>query len=165
MKRLIIALFAIISLVTSCSTPMYVTSYKSTESREFEPRQGVVITPLIADMNVLSQKPVEDSIIFKILVATIPSDQINTWVSECKKEALSIMIKKYKADAIVAPLTDVTTTSEGLMKIHISGYPAKYENFRKATTSDTWMVPLYNIIDKNASEPLNSPNTKISILK
>lgn len=165
MKKSTLALLTILVSVTSCSKPVYVTSYKSTESREFEPRQGVVVTPLVADMKVLSQKPVEDSIIFNILVATIPSDQINSWVSECKKEALSIMIKKYKSDAIVAPLTDVTTTIDGFMKIHISGYPAKYENFRNATTSDTWMVPLYNIIDKNASEPLNSLNTKISIAK
>jgi hypothetical protein len=165
MKKTILLLLTIASLATSCSKPLYVTSYSSTESREFEPRQGVVVTPLVADMKILSQKPVEDSIIFKILVTTIPSDQITSWVSECKKEALSVMIKKYKADAIVAPLTDVTTTSEGFMKIYISGYPAKYENFRNATTSDTWMVPMYNIIDKNASEPLNSLNTKISIVK
>jgi hypothetical protein len=164
MKKVIFSL-AIIVLVTACSKPIYVTSYKSTESREFEPRQGVVVTPLVADMKILSQTPVEDSVTFKIFVTTIPSNQIASWVSECKKEALSVMIKKYKADAIVAPLTDVTTTAEGYMKIHISGYPAKYENFRNATTADTWMVPMYNIIDKNASEPLNSLNTKISIVK
>jgi hypothetical protein len=165
MKKIVFGLTIILFLITACSKTLYVTSYKSTESREFEPRQGVVVTPLVADMKILSQKPVEDSVTFKIFVTTIPSNQIASWVSECKKEALSVMIKKYKADAIVAPLTDVTTTSEGYMKIHISGYPAKYENFRNATAADTWMVPMYNIIDKNASEPLNSLNTKISIVK
>lgn len=165
MKKLTLALFSIFALITACSTPVYVTSYKSTESREFEPRQGVVVTPLVADMKILSQKSVEDSVTFRILVTTIPSDQIASWVSECKKEALSVMMKKHKADAIVAPLTDVSTTKEGYMMIHISGYPAKYENFRNATTSDAWMVPMYNIIDKNTSEPLNSLNTKISIVK
>jgi len=165
MKKVILSLTIILVLITACSKPVYVTSYKSAESREFEPRQGVVVTPLVADMKILSQTPVEDSIIFKIFVTTIPSNQIASWVSECKKEALSVMIKKYKADAIVAPLTDVTTTTEGYMKIHISGYPAKYEHFRNATTADTWMVPMYNIIDKNTSEPLNTLNTKISIVK
>jgi len=142
-----------------------VTSYKSTESREFEPRQGVVLTPLVADMKVLSQTAVKDSAIFKIQVSTILTNEITSWISEYKKEVLSMMLKKYDADAIVAPLTDVVTTKEGFMKINISGYPVKYINFRNATTADTWMVPLYNIIDKNSAEPLSNLNTKISITK
>lgn len=165
MKKIIISLIILVSILTSCKGPTYVTSYKSTESREFEPRQGVIVTPLIADMKVLSQTAVKDSTTFDILVSTIPTYEITSWISEYKKEVLSMMLKKYNADAIVAPLTDVTTTKEGNMKICISGYPAKYVNFRNATTVDTWMVPLYNVIDKNSTEPLNSLNTKISVTK
>lgn len=165
MKKVIFHLFIILVVTSSCHTSTYVTSYKSTESREFEPRQGVVLTPLVADMKVLSQTAIKDSAIFKIQVSTIPTNEITSWISEYKKEVLSMMLKKYNADAIVAPLTDVVTTREGFMKINISGYPVKYINFRNATTADTWMVPLYNIIDKNSSEPLNSLNTKISVTK
>jgi hypothetical protein len=165
MKKFIMSLIILASILTSCKAPTYVTSYKSTESREFEPRQGVIVTPLIADMKVLSQTAVKDSAIFNVLASTIPTYEISSWISEYKKEVLSMMLKKYNADAIVAPLTDFTTTNEGFMKINISGYPAKYVNFRNATTADTWMVPMYNIIDKNSSEPLNSLNTKISVTK
>jgi hypothetical protein len=152
-------------ILTSCNRSTYVTSYKSTESRDFEPRQGVVVTPLVADMKVLSQTAVKDSAVFNVCVSTIPNNEIKSWISEYKKEVMSMMLKKYDADAIVAPLTDVTTTRDGYMKINISGYLAKYVNFRNATTADTWMVPLYNVIDKNSAEPLNSLNTKISVTK
>lgn len=165
MKNIFFLLTCLLFLLTGCAQPQYVTSYKSTESRDFEPRQGVVVTPLVADMKVLSQSAVKDSVVFDILVATIPADQISSWVYECKKDAMSLLMKKFKADAIVASLSEVSTTPEGLMKIVISGYPAVYQNFRNATAADSWMVPMYTIIDKNSSDPIHHTDTKISVVK
>lgn len=165
MRTVSFGLLSLVFLLTGCAKPQFVATYKSTESRDFEPRQGVVVTPLVAEMKVLSERSVKDSVVFDILVETIPVHQIASWVNECKKDAMSMMMKKYKADAIVAPLTEVSTTEEGLMKIVISGYPAIYQNFRNATSADSWMVPMYTIIDKNASDPINHTDTKISVVK
>ncbi len=139
-------------------------NYHSTESRDFEPRQGVIITPLLADLKVITQTSVCDSVDFPILIASIAPGQMESWVSEYKKQAMSLILKKYKADAIIASLTDVNTTPEGRMRITISGYPARYINFRNATSTDTWMVSLYSIIDKNATGTLNAQETKTTVL-
>jgi hypothetical protein len=140
-------------------------TYSSTESRNFEPRQGVIVTPLMADLKVITQTSVSDSIIFPILVASIPQSNMSAWISEYKKQAMSLLLKKYKADAFIGPLTDVTTTADGRMMISISGFPAKYVNFRNATSEDVWIVSLYSVIDRNATETLNSVETKTVLIK
>lgn len=140
-------------------------NYHSTESRDFEPRQGVIVTPLLADLKITTQTSVCDSIDFPILIATIAPNQMESWVSEYKKQAMSLMLKKYKSDAIIAALTEVNTTSDGRMRITISGYPAKYVNFRSATANDIWMVSLYSIIDKNSTGTQNVQDLKTVVIK
>lgn len=140
-------------------------TYQSTESRDFEPRQGVIVTPLLADLKIITQSSVCDSLDFPVIVSSIAPSQMESWVSEFKKQAMSTIMKKYKADAIVASLTDVKTTLDGRMRIIITGYPAKYVNFRNATSTDVWMVSLYSIIDKNATGTLSNQGTNTVLIK
>lgn len=145
----LLVLFSLSNNLCSQNTKI---SYHSTESRDFEPRQGVIITPLLADLQIITSTSVCDSIDFSILISSIAPQQIETWISEFKKQAMSSMLKKYKADAIIGALTEVQTSPDGYMRIIIMGYPAKYTNFRPATADDVWMVTLYDIIDKNSTE-------------
>ena len=96
-----------------------------------------------------------------VLISDLPAEQI----SEYKKQAMSLLLKKYKADAFIGPLTDVTTTADGRMMISISGFPAQYVNFRNATSADVWIVSLYSVIDRNSTESLNSVDTKTVLIK
>lgn len=140
--------------------------YHSTESRSFEPRQGVIVTPLLADLKILTQNTVCDSIDYHKLISEINPNEMNDWTDEFKKQTMSYMLKKYKADAIVAPLTEVKTTDDGYMRIIITGYPAKYVNFRLATADDVWMSTLYNIIDRNTSpELIKREDSKTVVIK
>jgi len=167
MKKTVILLVALCGLfsVNSITAQNNKLTYSSSESRDFEPRQGVIVTPLLADIKVITQTSVCDSVIFPIIVASIAPNQMMTWVMEYKKQAMSMMLKKYKADAMIAPLTDVSTTPDGKMKIIVTGYPARYTNFRNATSTDVWLVSLYGIIDKNATGTLNPQETKTVLLK
>ena len=55
---------------------------------------------------------------------------------ELKKIALSKATKLYDADLLVGTIIDVITNDAGLLEITVSGYPAKYTNFRNATKTD-----------------------------
>ena len=55
---------------------------------------------------------------------------------ELKKIALSKAAKIYDADLLVGTIIDVITNDAGLLEITVSGYPAKYTNFRNATKTD-----------------------------
>ena len=167
MKRLILLFIILCSLsalnITKAQNNKV--TYNFSESRDFEPRQGVVVTPLLADLQVITQTSVRDSVIFPILVASISQNQITSWAFEYKKIAMSFLLKKYKADAIIGSMTDVSTTSDGRMMISISGYPAKYTNFRNATSADVWMIPLFGIIEKNTTGTFNTQETKTVLIK
>jgi hypothetical protein len=167
MKRLIliVAILCSLSALNIATAQNSKVTYSSAESRDFEPRQGVIVTPLLADLKVITQTSIRDSVIFSILVASISQSQITSWVVEYKKQAMSLLLKKYKADAIIGSLTDISTTSDGRMMITISGYPAVYTNFRNATSADVWMTSLYGIIDKNATSTLNPQETKTVVIK
>jgi hypothetical protein len=55
---------------------------------------------------------------------------------EFKKIALSKAAKIHDADLLVGTIIDVITNDAGLLEITVSGYPAKYTNFRNATKTD-----------------------------
>lgn len=118
--------------------------YQESSARNIEPRQGVIMTPLIADMEVMG-----DRIRFvemKAFEAYPVSADILPYVPEFKKIALSNAAKSCGADVIIGATIDVVTNSEGKLEICVAGYPARYVNFRNATADDAWMVSLFGII-------------------
>ena len=119
--------------------------YQESSARNIEPRQGVVITPLVADMEVLGGRIryVETKAFTEYPV----SADILPYVPEFKKIALSNAAKVYEADVIIGATIDVVTNNQGKLEISVAGYPARYVNFRNATADDAWMVSLFGIIN------------------
>lgn len=121
---------AAVSLLAGCS--VHRLDYREVSTRLIEPNQGALVTPLIADMELVSEE--------KIQPYTEEFGQLTCQSLSCvevyKKTALLNAAKKYGADVIVAATIEVETTDSGNLKITVMGFPARYTNFRKATEKD-----------------------------
>jgi len=140
------ALFLIIVFsLSSCYEMKY--TYRSKTSRISEPTYSGHITPWVADIQIISTEKITYSEVFNVLLNNFTND--NT-IEPYKNYIIGVASKKNNADIILAPLFEVETTDEGFLKITITGYPAKFVNFRNATPNDEWFVnPNYkNVIKK-----------------
>lgn len=137
MKRNITFLLVLVFL-TSCAVQQK-TTYRESSARIFEPGLSAIITPLVADMELISQDKIEpyvEEFPYEVNLSTIQ------YVDNLKRMALLNAAKKYDADVIVSATIEVETTPQGLYRITVIGYPARYVNFRNATAADTWMIDM-----------------------
>ncbi len=118
-----ISLFFVLSLLlSSCSmmekTSGSVTTIKTRTSKVLDVYgNGVVYTPVIADLDVKSER----------VKGTAEGE--NNSVSYFKKLALADAIEKSGADILIEPnyITEVTGSK---VSVIVTGYPATYKNFR-----------------------------------
>ena len=147
MKKVSIGLLAILSIILSSCATTLPTSLQTTETkvdymessaRVLEPTQSIMTTTLIADLKVIGNritytetKAFEKYEVTEGLISFVPS---------FKKIALCNAARANDADIIIGALVDVITNDKGRFEITISGYPARYTNFRNATEKDMELV-------------------------
>lgn len=138
MKKIVLLMIAsILSLSTFAQTKASV-DYKESSARALEPQHSVMIAPLIADLQVIG-----GSITYtetEAFANYVVSPDVVKFIPDFKKVALSRAARAHKADAIIGATVDVITNAQGRLEITISGYPAKYTNFRNATSDDIGLV-------------------------
>lgn len=164
MKKIFVFAFVFLSVSLVYAQKKETSTYRESSARNIEPRQGMIVVPLVADLQVISEdriKPYEE--VFPYVVTPAIVDLVPAF----KKTAFLNAARANNADAIVGSSVDVNTTGEGYLKITISGYPAKYTNFRNATKDDVWMTQLYQIIDNSHNNDifLKPEQFKINIEK
>lgn len=120
--------------------------YQESSARNLEPEQTMLVSPLIADLKVSETKiyHVEREAFADI---EIDASVINN-ISEYKKVALSRAARANNADVMVGTIMDIVTEN-GRLVITVSGYPARYTNFRVATTKDTDLVKEAQLFKNN----------------
>ena len=143
-KFLFLPLLAL--MMVSCATY----TYRETTARYVEPSRAGFITPVAADMEVQQQK-IENSVeieavlkkrqITAIMMAEakgVESAIVLNW----KKYALAQTLKKYNADDIISPNFEIAPSNrrEGYIVVTVSGHPAVYKNYRKATKEDVDLI-------------------------
>lgn len=133
MKKLL--LFALATLLSmSVFAQKDRLQYQESSARSLEPAHSVMITPFVADMQLLGDRiSYTESEAFAGYAIT---PAIVEFIPTFKNIALSRAARHHKADAIVAATVDVITNNDGRIEITISGYPVKYINFRNATLED-----------------------------
>mgnify|MGYP003311826145 CR=1 FL=1 len=57
-----------------------------------------------------------------------------------KNQIISNATTTHNADLLVAPLVNVQTDAKNNLIISVTGYPAKYKNYRSATQEDQWFL-------------------------
>ena len=138
MKRIMFVLaMASLSLVVFAQRDTRVV-YQESSTRTLEPDHYMMTAPLIADVVVSPNKiTYTEKEAYKIFPVTAGNaEQIKAMMPDLKKIALSKAAKVHDADLLVGTIIDVITNDEGLLEITVSGYPAKYTNFRNATRAD-----------------------------
>lgn len=148
MKKLLLSVISAMT-VASCATQQTIYRYREASGRNIEPAQNAVITPAVADLKITSDARVTHTEHFNELVTPEIIKQIDNF----KKMALLNAANKYNADTMVAALINVDTDRNGYLVITVSGYPAKYVNFRVMKESDLWItnigVAIRDIIKKD----------------
>ncbi len=146
MKRvLFIALVAFAAASCTALAPQptqyvyYTYDYNESTARNLEPEHIMLTTPVIADLEV---SPTRITHIEREAFKDIELDEVTTsesYIENFKKIALSKAAKAHDADLLVGSMIDVQTIDERLV-ITITGFPAKYVNFRKATIQDANLI-------------------------
>ena len=117
MKKVLLLLSLII--LASCSTT------KSGTSKSIDiVGPGVIHKPVIADLDV-SQEKISASSTFERLES----------MEVAKNEVIRKALKNSNADVLVEPTFESTTTN-GKTDLTVSGWPAKYKNFRQVNEED-----------------------------
>ena len=124
-----------VMIFTSCTTTKI--SYEEYMTRQAEPvMTSPYITPTIADLEISETKETVNETFKNNL--TLKSKFDNKSVEAWKEATLAKMMREFNSDVIVAPTYNVTTSKD--MKnitVEISGYPAKYVNFRSLSVADS----------------------------
>lgn len=133
MKRILLfTLFVAVSLSAFAQKDRL--QYQESSARSLEPVHAVMITPLVADMELLGDRisyTESEAFAGYVITPNVVQD-----ISTLKNIALSRAARHHNADAIVAATVDVVTNNDGKLEITISGYPVKYVNFRNAKLED-----------------------------
>lgn len=132
MKKLI--LFAVVAATAVSCVPQRM-MYRESSGRNIEPSQGAVVTPLLADLELVSdtkQTNVENT-------GCDVTPGIIAQIDNYKNMALLNAAKKFDADTMVAAIINVDTDADGKLVITVTGYPARYVNFRTMTEKDAWI--------------------------
>lgn len=166
MKKLIslfVALLALCSVSLAQSRTQQV-DYQESSVRNIEPEQSVVIAPLVADLQVISGRITytekEAFASYKVTLA------IEKSIPAFKQIALSRAAKAHNVDVIVGSVIDVITNQDGFLEITVSGYPARYTNFRNATREDLELVFKAKLIKgHNDDDILSKPDKKADLLE
>ena len=141
----------------------------------------ILTTPLVADLTVMSEKPVtivvkdmfKDTEITRELIAGMP-DLKKIAIVEAVKE-LNTNKAKYgltdDVNVLVGTLVNVETTyrpengSAGRLEITVIGYPARYTDFRKGTEEDLKLIRDARISHPASNAPADVTNVRSTTLK
>lgn len=136
--------------------------YMESSARYMEPSQNIMTTPMIADLEVVGGSvSYTESEAFKNYEVT---EELTHLVPGFKRIALSRAARAHKADVIIGAMIDVITNENGRLEITITGYPARYTNFRNATSDDMDLVKKgQTVILDNSSNVLDTPDQQIKV--
>ena len=106
----------------SCASSMH--KYSSSPFIDIEEPE-IQGYPLIADLNISKEK-------VKGTATMGYSSGIGAPIEECKRSAIGNALIASEADVLIEPFYIIETT-ESSVTVQVSGFPAKYKNFRKDT--------------------------------
>ncbi|MDO4164426.1 MAG: hypothetical protein Q4D56_08575 [Bacteroides sp.] len=125
MKYNTLLLFVLaIALLTSCST------MRKSTSTTLEVSSGIYQYPTVADLQVLPK--VEKEVTWNF----VPFNWGQPSLDLRKQNMIADIVKENQADVFLEPQISYTKRPFGERTLVITGYPAKFKNFRKANGDD-----------------------------
>ena len=167
LKKLLLVIAIAIGSVTIASAQKVdrietTVDYMESSARYMEPSQNIMTSPMIADLEVIGGSISYTEIeAFKNYEVT---EELTQLVPGFKRIALSRAARAHKADVIIGAMVEVITNKNGRLEITITGYPARYTNFRNATSEDMDLVKKGQIVVlDNSSDVLDTPEQQIKV--
>jgi len=142
MKRTILTFLAILAIfnIANAQNKHNITQ---SQARLIESDFSVVTAPIIGELGEISPTKITDSIEFFIGGFKDARAEIVPNLEDYKRYTIAHYCTKSGFDIIINPLFQISTNAEGdMLKVIVTGFPAKYKSFRQATENDKWM-PLY----------------------
>ena len=167
LKKLLLVIASAIASVTIASAQKIdrietSVDYMESSARYLEPSQNIMTTPMIADLQVIGASiSYTETEAFKNYEVT---EELIKLIPGFKSIALSRAARAHKADVIIGAMVDVITNEQGRLEITITGYPARYTNFRNATNDDIELVKFgQTVIVSGESSVLETPDQQIRV--
>lgn len=158
MKRnlLLLAGIIIISAMTATAQKKQkeeVMLFEQSQTRILEPQMNLYLKPVVAELDVDSIKTVRDTFgPYEFKMAKPVEELTQAQLDEWKKAALFRATKDCDADILLASLINcyVGDDNPRIMKIEVSGFPAKIQKFKTiATPADIQLITtFYPIVTK-----------------
>lgn len=138
MKKLLLLLLAVNLAFVGIAQKEQKVIYQESSTRNLEPDHNMVTTPIVADLKVSpSRITYTETEAYKLFPLTAENAKImENLMPDFKRIALSRAARANDADILVGTVVDIITNNNGFLEITVSGYPAKYVNFRNATKED-----------------------------
>ncbi|MEZ4916865.1 MAG: hypothetical protein R2836_07745 [Chitinophagales bacterium] len=120
--------FVGIILLNSCKTTtgVYKAYYKDANAQNVS-NSTIIQSPVLVDLEVDENK----------VKGTFEKDSVS--VTYAKNMALNNALDKAKADVLVEPIYETEIVNQNV-KVNVTGFPAKYKNFRKPEAGDTTLL-------------------------
>lgn len=137
-------------LLTSCAMSTYETRYRydeNTASYINTQMQPTYVIPTVADLEISPNKIVESQTFDNTLKSyDISHTEASPTLEYWKSLTVSKAVQAHNADVIVAPIFDIKTSDNyATVTVTVSGYPAKYKNFRNMSEKDADAFRVYGI--------------------
>ena len=149
------AIFAAMMLCTAAFAQNNL-HYEGNTVTVVEPGANVSTTPIIADESICGERFTET-----VVLDQFPATRRNLrYVDDFQTLALAQLAQEHEADFIITTQINVCT-QDGFFAVTVTGYPARYENFRKPTQDDMnllWKAkaPGYGMAFGNGGNSYNS---------
>ncbi len=157
MKKILLFLAVAVAAV-SCGTTSGVTMTKVVNSASYEQLDVRPVVAVIADLKVSPTKIKY----FMIPTASVANGGYNNILNSAIREALAA---NGDADVLVGLETQVKYSESGAVEsITVTGYPAKYVNFR-SPKDEVWDAETFNSAKKSAASEEGKSGFKIPFFK
>ena len=134
-KSLFLALCLLISGMAGAQIRHNITQ---SQARMIETDMGAITAPIVAELGEVASQKIVDTTSFDISSFRDAQLVVNL-LPEFKQYALAKYCNEHGYDIIVHALFQVFTV-DNVLKVVVTGFPARYKRFRAATKEDTWML-------------------------
>ncbi len=136
MKKIFQKTAALIAVAVVGAFAANATTFTETQTRVLEPQSSCIIRPLTADLNIIGSQRVVYVAHYQILPGKFDVDIYSSM-------AIASAAREFEADVFVAPLWEAEGYSAGkskMIKVTVTGYPARYSGFRPSNQSDAYFI-------------------------
>ena len=116
--------------------------YDEATASSISPVATAHTSPIVADLTVSSTRITHKEVFTNALTAEdLLNPDRSAEIKYLKSFTLTRAVKENKADILLVPVYEVSTSSDmKTITVEVSGYPASYTNFRKASTADLELI-------------------------